>query len=569
MRAVRKNRGPGRRVTPAGALRLAERLQRSGRLAEAEALCRQVLQGDPNNHAALHRLGLLAHRVGKLELALTLLERAVALDAATALYHGNLGEMQRQAGRLEAAIASGRRATALDGRNSEAFYNLGVALADAGCREEALVCYRRAVALNPDYGLAFNNLGATLEVLEDKEGAASAYARAIEIDARHAEAQNNLGAILSERGELEAAKRHFEAAIRARPHFIDPHFNLSTLKRYRSGEPHIVALEALARERHQLPEAARARLCFAVAKAREDLGEYARAFEAYAEGNRLTRTSIVYDERQGEETSAAIIRFFTRETFTARGGRGADSPLPVFILGMPRSGSSLIEQILASHPEVHGAGELHDLNDAIAAACNARSGGRYPQALADCRPEDFGALGAHYLEHLQGRAPAAARITDKMPANFHHIGMIRLMLPGARIIHARRDPLDTCLSNFTRHFSRTMEFAYDLEELGRYHRRYQRLMAHWRNVLPADVMLEIDYEAIVKDLEGESRRMIDFLGLSWDSACLTFHENLRPVKTASVAQVRQPIYRSSLGRWKKFEAELEPLRRALLEEAES
>jgi tetratricopeptide (TPR) repeat protein len=554
---------PPRALTSRQALLEAEAALAAGRLQEAAALCQGVLKAVPNSHEAYHLLGLAAYQAGQAGEAIGLVGQAIALDGAQAAYHRNLGEMLRRAGRLDDAVAACRRATVLDSNDAGAWYNLGVALAARGEREEAIVCYRRATAIDPKHNLAFNNLGALLEAQGDTDAAKKAYAAAVAIDPRHAEAQNNLGAILSAEGDLDDARACFNAAIAARAAFVDPHFNLSTLKRYSSGDPQLPMLETLFYQRHKLPPADRARLAFAVGKARADLGAHERAFKAYAEGNRLKRESFHYDEQQNERSVEAVLRTFTPKFLAAHRPKGPPTAdTAVFIVGMPRSGTTLIEQILASHPQVHGGGELGDL-DEIVRALHQGGGRPFPEALADLAPEDLQAMGADYHGRLKAHAPEAQRITDKMPANFFYLGLIHLILPGARIIHSRRNAMDTCLSNFTRLFNQTMEFAYDLGELGRYYRRYRRLMEHWAAVLPKGAILEVDYEAVVEDLEGQARRMIADLGLPWDEACLAFHHNPRPVQTASIAQVRQPIYRSSMERWRAYEKELGPLISAL------
>jgi len=379
-------------LTPQQALVEAEAELAAGRLAEAEALCQSLLRALPDCHEALHLLGLAAYQAGQAEEAMELVGRAIALDGSQAAYHRNLGEMLRRAGRHEEAVAAGRRATALDSTDAGAWYNLGVALAACGESGEAIACYRRAIVADPEHNLAFNNLGALLEAAGELDAAEEAYAKAIAIDPRHAEAQNNLGAILSAKGELEQARACFAAAIDARPSFVDPHFNLSTLKRYVSGDPHLPILETLFYQRHKMPPADRARLGFAVGKARADLGAHERAFKAYAEGNRLKRQSFHYDEAQSERSVEAITRAFSPEFLAARRGPaapGADTA--VFIVGMPRSGTTLIEQILASHPQVHGAGELSDL-DEIVRTLHQNGDRPFPEALADLGPENLRAL---------------------------------------------------------------------------------------------------------------------------------------------------------------------------------
>jgi hypothetical protein len=228
-------------------------------------------------------------------------------------------------------------------------------------------------------------------------------------------------------------------------------------------------------------------------------------------------------------------------------GGGDPSEIPIFILGMPRSGSTLIEQILASHAWVHGAGERMD----------------FPDLLADLGDRDFRALGAAYAARSGTLAPGAGRVTDKLPGNFLHAGAIHLALPRARIIHSRRDPADTCLSCYTKLFRGEQPFTYDLGELGRYYRAYERLMAHWRVVLPESVFLEVDYEALVADPETQTRRLLAHCGLAWDPACLVFHETRREIRTASAVQVRQPLYGGSVGRWRRHGERLEPLLREL------
>jgi hypothetical protein len=235
---------------------------------------------------------------------------------------------------------------------------------------------------------------------------------------------------------------------------------------------------------------------------------------------------------------------------------------------MPRSGSTLVEQILASHPKIFGAGELNDFGTAVARLGD-RARAPFPELVRAMSEEDLRQLGTNYLDATTALAPEAARITDKMPFNFHFVGLIHLALPHARIIHTRRDPVDTCLSCFSTLFTAGQPYGYDLGELGRYYRGYAALMQHWRNVLPNGVMLEVQYEELVDDLEDQARRLVAHCGLDWDETCLAFHKTQRPVLTASATQVRQPIYKSAVGRWRVYEEFLGPLTRALAGEAAS
>jgi hypothetical protein len=301
----------------------------------------------------------------------------------------------------------------------------------------------------------------------------------------------------------------------------------------------------------------RALLNFGLGKAYLDIGDSARAFRHYDEGNRLKRSTYSYDVEETERWMAGIAEVFRPALIEAKPGRGARSDLPVFVLGMPRSGTTLVEQILASHPMVHGAGELKRLHALIEEI------GTFPECVTALSIDEITSLGERYLAGVAPMATGRRHVTDKMPSNFFYCGMIRLILPDARIVHCRRDPVDTCLSCYTKLFAAHQPFAYDQAELGRYHCAYQTLMAHWRATLPASHFLEVDYEAVVRDVEGQTRRLLDFLSLPWDETCLRFYETERPVRTASVNQVRQPIYATSSGRWRKHAAQLKPLLDAL------
>ncbi|MBK9161021.1 MAG: sulfotransferase [Nitrosomonadales bacterium] len=620
------------------AMAQAERLRANGRLAEAEGICRKVLEASPKFHPAWHALGLIAYEVGKLPLAAELIAEAIRLDDSVALYHRNRGEMCRRIGQLDEAVKAGKRATKLAPDDLDAHYNLGLALTDQGKWGDAIRSYRRALKLNPQHGLSWNNLGAALEKQGDMAEAEAAYAKAVGIDPAHHEAQNNLGAIYSEQGRLEDATRCFEDSIKASPDFIEPHFNLSSLKTYREDDPHLLYLERNLDKAASMEVKGRIRYWFALGKAREDVGRHDEAFAAYAEGNRLQHEIMPYDEARADALLERVMTVFDRAFFDThmpsppaplprvgegskpevrlhsspvhgsmaeeegesplppsvhgsmaegegepplpspvhgsmaegegepplpspvygRGAGGEGEKAPIFIVGMPRSGTTLLEQILSSHPAVHGAGELMYLNEAIMGLAG-DSGKPFPDFVPCLLAEDFARLGATYTERLWQLAPDALRITDKMPANFFYIGMIRLAMPNARIIHAMRDPMDSCFSNYARLFNDTMEFAYDLGTLGRYYVRYIKLMRHWHDVLPQGTILDLRYEDMVADTEGQARRILDYVGLPWDDECLAFHRNKRHVKTASVAQVRKPIYKTSVARWQRFEKHLAPL----------
>ena len=421
----------------------------------------------------------------------------------------------------------------------------------------------RALALSPDDAEAINAMGQVRYEQRRSEEALALFERALALKPDLADTHNNIGTILKEDGKLAEARAHFVRAIEIKPRESAYYFNLADAKKFAAGDPHLAAMEALARDAATLAPAARMRLNFALGKAYDDLGRFGDALRCMNVGNALKRQRINYDEAKVSGQFDSIRAAFDRKLLGKK-SLGFEFQVPVFVLGMPRSGTTLIEQILASHPAVHGAGELTDFSRLANQMLDARGKvRRYPEDAAKLAAKELCALGEAYVGRLRMLAPHAPRITDKMPANFLYVGLIYLALPQARIIHVRRDPRDTCLSCYSKLFSAPQDFSYDLAELGRYHRQYDGLMAHWRKALPPGRMLEVRYEDVIDDLETWARRIVDHCGLDWDPACLAFHEARRPVRTASASQVRRPIYRTSEGRWRKYGNELQPLIAAL------
>jgi tetratricopeptide (TPR) repeat protein len=360
-------------------------------------------------------------------------------------------------------------------------------------------------------------------------------------------------------GRLDEAIEAFEKAIALNPEEPESYKNLVLTKRSAPGDPHIDAMQRLAQRMEKLAAVQQITLHFGLGKMYADLQMNEASFRYLLVGNTLQRRQVVYDEGNALRQLDRIRCVYTAELIATRRGHGHPSALPIFIFGMPRSGTTLVEQILASHPAVFGAGELPDLPIRMDGALG---GGAiaFPEHVLSVPEDFFNELGARHVERLATLAPAASRVTDKTPTNFRIAGLIHLALPRAHMIHVRRDPVDTCLSCFSLLFGRGLQpQTYDLGELGRYYRAYERLMEHWRMVLPAGAMLEVHYEDIVADLEGQARRLVRYCGLEWDKACLSFHKTQRPVRTASAIQVRQPIYVTSVGRWRPPENVLHPL----------
>jgi tetratricopeptide (TPR) repeat protein len=529
-----------------------------GRTAEAITHYERAIELNPGHANAHNNLGLALAAQGRTAEAITHYERALELNPGHARVHSNLGLALAAQGRMEDAIAHYERAIELNPDHANVHSNLGIALVVQGRMEDAIAHYEHALALNPDHAAAHNNLGIVLADQDKPDEAMAHYARALAINPDHAEALNNLGNIFKAQGRFDDALAHYGGAIAIRPEYAEAHLNRSEIKFFHRGDADLTALEALAaRDGVSANEAMYVH--FALAKALEDTGDYLRAFEHLRNGNALKRGQINYDEAAVLTLFQRISTVFDRSLFDRFRGAGEPSSVPVFVLGMPRSGSTLIEQILASHPQIHGAGELEHLEKAIGALSVGDPPVPYPECVPALDGMALRALGQAYLARLPAVAAGKLRIVDKLPGNFLSIGLIRLILPNARIIHTMRHPIDTCVSCYSRLFPSGLYFTNDLAELGRYYSRYRELMAHWRSVLPPSAILDVSYEDVVDDLEGQARRLIDYCGLPWDDRCIAFHRTNRTVKTASAVQIRQPLYRSSLQRWRRYEGGLAPL----------
>ena len=573
---------------------LAASLQAADRLDEAIACYETILATDPEHPEANYGLAAVLCRVGRTEHAIARYRAAIAADPDFAEANFQLGELLRRLGEPDAAIQCFRRALDVDPDYLEARAALAGALLHQGRDEEATAAFRAVLAAAPENADAHLGLGTALDRTRRHEEAAEHYrtvlasqpghvdaigglATSLKNTSRHAEATELaqqlqtmrpdfppalglMGLILAETGQIDQALPLVERAAALapdRPHFA---YYLAELRRAKPGDPVIAALEAMLDRLASYPVHDQCLVLFALAKCCEDIGEKERGFVYLLQGNALKRAQIEYKEKATLLAMERIARVFTPELLAARQGQGDSSSVPVFIVGMPRSGTTLLEQILASHPAVYGAGERTDLGRLVSRLDHQRIGTTvFPESVWTLPPDVLRSLGAEYVDLLRRAAPEAARIVDKLPANFAFAGLIRLVLPNAKIIHAMRNPVDTCLSCFSKLFSGDQPFAYELGELGRYYGAYRRLMAHWRRVLPEDCLLEVSYESVVDDFETEARRVIAHCGLPWDPACLEFHKGSRPVHTASLVQVRQPIYRSAVGRWRPSEQALAPL----------
>jgi len=541
---------------------LGSALEAQGEWNEAIDSYRHALAIRPGFIDAHARLGHALIAAGKHGDATAHFLEVLAARPDDAPSHHSLGIVYRSEGRLADAEACYRRALAIRPNHVEALTNLGNTLGAQGRLADAESSYRQALSLNDGYAETHFNLGNILRDQNRQLDAEQSYRRALTIAPRHLKALNNLGLCLKRQGRLDEARRCFEAAITIQPDFVQSHCNLAPLKTYTLDDPHLGLFESQQIQLLTLPKAGQVSYWFALGKMREDVGRYDDAFAAYAQGNRCQNRLFPHDEAREVALVERLQSVFSASFFASRPKPAYADKAPIFIVGMPRSGTSLIEQILSTYPGIYGAGELTDL-DSVVHSVGDTAGHRvdaYPDVVANLSPSELRRLGEIYIDRLWQYAPEAERIADKMPANFLHLGMIHLMLPNARIIHAMRDPMDSCFSCYSRLFAgNNLDFAYRLDTVGRYYVRYIQMMQHWQRVLPPGTVLDVRYEDMVTDTDGQARRLLAYLGLPWDDKCLDFHQNQRVVRTASVAQVRRPIYRSSMERWKHFEAHLGPL----------
>jgi tetratricopeptide (TPR) repeat protein len=501
------------------------------RIAVAEALLREHLRQYPTDIAAIRMLAEVAARLGRHRDAEVLLKRCLELAPSFTPARYNLASVLHRQGKSSEALVEAGQLLSQDPQNPGYRSMQAAILGQLGEYQKAIDIYGDVLAAYPHQAKAWMSYGHALKSAGQQDESIAAYRRCTELA----------------------------------PQFGEAWWSLANLKTVRFGPEDLVAMRTQL-ERQDLTEADRFHFHFAIGKALEDAGEWEVSFGHYAEGNRLRRGLVRYDAEANAEKLARSRKVFSRPFLAERAGWGCPAPDPIFIVGMPRAGSTLLEQILSSHSQVEGTMELPDVISLARELDSRRSRpdeSNYPEVLADMSQGELRALGERYLAQTRvQRKSGTPLFIDKMPNNFAHVGLIHLMLPSAKIVDARRHPLACCFSNFKQHFARGQHFAYDLKDLGRYYRDYVGLMAHFDEVLPGRVHRVI-YERIVEDTEAEVRRLLDYCGLPFEESCLRFYENERAVRTASSEQVRQPIYKEGIDHWRHFEPWLGPLEEAL------
>lgn len=551
-------------------LAAAMKQHQAGRIDAAERAYRQILARVPNQKGALKFLGMLLLDRGQAAAAVPLLRRALNQDPVLDIPAcNNLGVALQTLGRYDEAMAQYERLLAVDPRHALAHSNLSSVFRLLGRNEEAVAAATRAVAIDPTYADAYNNVGTALHALDRDEEALNWFAKAVHLKPDDSKAPSNIGVVLRELGRLDEALLAFDHALDLAPRTASYYRLRVEAAAFPADHRHLAGLWALDAGRDALLVPERIELAFACAKAAADAGDYPRSLDRLIEGNALRRGQIVYDEAAYLGQMSRLAATFTPSLFQLkRQPEPAAGPIPIFVIGMPRSGSTLVEQVLASHPDLRGLGET-DLLARIFPTATGLSAIPDPEGAAALVPAQLQALGDRYLAEIAQVAPGASGVVNKMLGNFLEVGLIHLALPQARFIHTVRDPVDTCLSCFSQLFIREQHYTFDLGELGRYYRAYAALMVHWHEVLPAGTLIDVQYEAMVADPEQQARRLMAHCGVPWDPACLEFWKTNRPVRTASASQVRRPIYQNSVGRWRAYGAGLAPLFAALGQELPS
>jgi tetratricopeptide (TPR) repeat protein len=519
-------------------------LKELGRLDEAAASYMQAIALKPDYALAHTNLGNTLKELGRLDESEASFRQAIALKPDYALAHSNLGGTLQELGRLDEALASLNQAIAFKPDFAEAHSNLGNSLQELGRLDEALASCRQAIALKPDFAEAHSNLGITLKELGRLDEALASYTQAIALKPDYALAHSNIGNSLQELGRLDEALASYKQAIGLKPDFAEAHRALTSMKKFESKDEQYSKMLELYLDKN-ISEEQRCHINFGLAKASEDLGDYEQAYTYYGEGNALRKRLLTYDINQDVELFKQLKSSYPKiEKNSLEPDKLTKNLMPVFIVGMPRSGTTLVEQIVSSHSQVTGAGELNfarQFGAAIAAGITEVNN----DALLDFRQ--------NYLNKLQNVSNGNLIVTDKMPQNFRYIGLLAAAFPEAKIIYVKRNPAAVCWANYKQYFvSKSLGYCYGLDDVISYHKLYENLMEFWTNML-SNRIYKLDYELLTVNQESETRQLIEYLGLDWDENCLSPQNNTRSVATASNLQVRQKVYQGSSEQWKKYE----------------
>ena len=536
----------------------------SGRFNKAFLEYQQALKLVPNHPKLLNNIGNALLLQGEFEDALPWFNKAISQDANYANAYANSGDALWGLGKSVEAVAAYKRALQLNPELADTHYNLGGLLTELGQLDDAVKCFNEALRINPADKKAYQGLGRVRNEQGNMAQAVSAYQKAIAIDPLNEEFYEELGKTLSDHGEIEKAVSAYRKAVEINPENTVAYRGLTKHKKFMEYDADIKAMESLFSKK-ELPHEDSIDLAFALGKAYEDLGNFDKSMEFVTKAARLKRSSYDYSNSESKQQFDKIKEVFSADFFSKHPDTGSPDQTPIFILGMPRSGTSLVEQILASHADVFGAGEINDLAivfESITKPVDKEPLRKFPDGLTGLDGRALADLGNQYVTRIRRYSNDAKFITDKMPHNFLRIGLIRAILPNARIIHCTRDPMDTCLSIYKTYLVKGHRYSYDLSELGQYYRMYLELMDFWKDTLPGFVY-DQNYEELVKSPKQQVQNLLRHCDLPWDNACLDFHQTRRRIGTASSAQVNRPIYDNSVNLWTRYEKHLGPLKTAI------
>jgi len=492
---------------------------------------------------------------GQIEKAIEGVEALIKDYPNEALLHNISGAFYQAIGQLNESLDSFEKAITINSEYAEAHYNLGFTLQQLGQLEAAMKSYEQAIAIKHAYPNAHNNLGTILQELGQLDAAVKSYEQAIAIKPDYADAYNNLGNALRDPDQLDVVVKCYEKALSIKPDFAEAHHHLSVLKKYTASDPQIAQMQSLL-STSNLSQSDRTHLCFALAKVNEDLGRQDEFFKFLHEGNRLRKEELNYSLDNSKILSSTVKKMFSS---TLSPSYELSTIKPVFIVGMLRSGTSLVEQIIASHHAVYGAGELSTLSNLITPILK----NYLTQNKNELTKKTFLSIRQQYLDVLLNLNVHASVITDKLPLNFLFIGFILSAFPEAKIVHIKRDARATCWSIYKHYFSSAGHgWAYNLDDLAGFYGIYSNIMDFWHQTFP-DKIYDLCYEDLTTNQEEETRKLLEYCELDWDENCLNFHNSKRAVKTASALQVRQKMYQGSSEAWKKHEEYLQPLIKAL------
>jgi tetratricopeptide (TPR) repeat protein len=551
----------GRPDMPAGYIEAAKTAAAAGQISDAIAFARQGVEVAPTDARCFDLLGSMLHRAGLTGEAEHVLKHAVKLDPGLSSAYFHLGNLEEHQGKFAEAERRYREILSTHPRFWPAAVNLGAVVLKQQRAEEAAAILRDVLEHEPGSGAAWTNLALALEHLEDHEQAAIAAQRGVSLSPELPATHVNLGVTLQILGDTEGAGSAFRSALNVKEDLVPALFCVAAVGADTSDR--LVAQVYSQLRKESIGDHERSQLLFALAKLHDDRGETEQAFRAAQEGHAIDIRNIADDS----ETFDRLVRdselIFNEEFFRARKTFGSASEKPIFIVGLPRTGTTLVEQILASHSQVFGAGELSAIPRLPKSIPEKiRRGRRFPDYLEDLDEPAALRLATSYLRKLRQLGGSAPRVTDKMPSNVFYLGLIALLFPRARVIYCKRDPRDTFISSYLMRFRHPVPHVHDQERFAKFHKANERIMEHWQKVLPI-LMMEMEYERLVADQEAVTRAILNHCGLPWEEACLQFHLTKRPVRTGSNVQVRKPLYQSSVGRHKPYEPHLSELVAAL------